>query len=138
MDVFWSSAKQKTCHNSTRSKSRQTRDPLSTANPHKVKNRNTHSEVVFLHTYSRQKILWSFPRLVICKNWLPHKVWGSHARECKPCGSLECGAMYYCRKAIVILNSLLSPSLGYKDTSLDTSSLKIRAAVSSERLVSFY
>jgi predicted DNA-binding ribbon-helix-helix protein len=38
-----------------------------------------------------------------------------------------------------MLKSLFSPSSAYKkDTSLGTSSLKIRAAVSSERLVSFY
>jgi len=38
-----------------------------------------------------------------------------------------------------MLKSLFSPSSAYKkDTSIGTSSLKIRAAVSSERLLSFY
>jgi hypothetical protein len=139
MDFFWSSTKQETYHNTIRDLNH---DRLGT---HYL--RQTHMSQKqkypigsYFSTLSFQtENSLTFSGLAICNGWLLHKVWGSHGRESKKYGLLGWDAVYSCRNVRVMLKSLFSPSSACKkDTSLGTSSLKIRAAVSSERPVSFY
>ena len=67
------------------------------------------------------------------------KFGGSHGREYKNYGLLDCGAVYFCRMFTFMMKSLFSSTSTYKkDISLGTSSLNVRGAGSSESLVSFY